>query len=50
MQIDEGLPILWRGQKVGEVGPIEPLPNHVRQEPCSLPQGLISVGISEQQR
>ena len=34
-----GLPILWRGQEVGEVGPIEPLPKHVRQEPYSLPQG-----------
>ena len=35
-----GLPILWRGQEVGEVGPIEPLPEHVRQEPYSLPQGF----------
>ena len=35
-----GLPILWRGQKVGEVGPIEPLPEHVKQEPYSLPQGF----------
>ena len=34
------LPILWRGQEVGEVGPIEPLPEHVRQEPYSLPQGF----------
>jgi len=33
-----GLPILWRGQEVGEVGPIEPLPEHVKQEPYSLPQ------------
>ena len=41
-QADEyaGLPILWRGQEVGEVGPIEPLPEHVRQEPYSLPQGF----------
>ena len=36
----EGLPILWCGQEVGEVGPIEPLPEHVRQEPYSLPQGF----------
>ena len=36
----DGLPILWRGQEVGEVGPIEPLPEHVRQEPYSLPQGF----------
>ena len=35
-----GLPILWRGQEVGEVGPIEPLPEHIRQEPYSLPQGF----------
>ena len=33
-----GLPALWRGQEVGEVGPIEPLPEHVSQEPYSLPQ------------
>ena len=25
-----GLPILWRGQEVGVVGPIEPSPEHVR--------------------
>ena len=35
-----GLPILWHGLEVGEVGPIEPLPEHVRQEPYSLPQGF----------
>ena len=35
-----GLPVVWRGQEVGEVGPIEPLPEHVRQEPYSLPQGF----------
>ena len=35
-----GLPILWRGQEVVEVGPIEPLPEHVRQEPYSLQQGF----------
>ena len=35
-----GLPILWRGQEVGEVGPIEPLSEHVRQESYSLPQGF----------
>ena len=35
-----GLPVLWRGQEVGKVGPIEPLPEHVRQEPYSLPQGF----------
>ena len=41
-----GLPILWRGQEVGEVGPIEPLPEHVRQEPYSLPQGFQWVTVS----
>ena len=41
-----GIPILWRGQEVGEVGPIEPLPEHVRQEPYSLPQGFHWVTLS----
>ena len=41
-----GLPILWRGQEVGEVGPIEPLPEHVRREPYSLPQGFQWVTLS----
>ena len=41
-----GLPILWHGQDVGEVGPIEPLPEHVRQEPYSLPQGFRWVPLS----
>ena len=35
-----GVPILWCGQEIGEVGPIEPLPEHVRQVPYSLPQGF----------
>ena len=41
-----GLPILWRGQEVGEVGPIKPLPEHVRQEPYSLQQGFHWVTLS----
>ena len=41
-----GLPFLWRGQEVGEVGPIEPLPEHVRQEPYSLSQGFHWVALS----
>ena len=41
-----GLPILWCGQEVGEVGPIELLPEHVRQEPYSLPQGFQWVTVS----
>ena len=41
-----GLPILWRGQEVEEVGPIEPLPEHIRQEPYSLPQGFQWVTVS----
>ena len=40
------LPILWHGQEVGEVGPIEPLPEHVRQEPYSLPQGFQWVTVN----
>ena len=42
-----GLPILWRGQEVGVVGPIEPLPEHVRQEPYSLPSGFHWVPLSD---
>jgi len=47
-QADEyaDLPILWRGQEVGEIGPIEPLPEHVRQEPYSLPQGFHWAALS----
>ena len=43
-----GLPILWRGQEVGEAGSIEPLPEHVYviQEQCSLAQGLQWVTLS----
>ena len=41
-----GLPILWRGQEVGEVGPIEPLPEHVKQEPYSLLQGFHWVALN----
>ena len=41
-----GLPILWHGQEVEEVGPIEPLPEHVRQEPYSLPQGFHWVTVN----
>ena len=42
----KGFPILWHGEEVGEVGPIEPLPEHVRQEPYSLPQGFHWVTLS----
>ena len=41
-----GLAFLWRGQEVEEVGPIEPLPEHIRQEPYSLPQGFQWVTLS----
>ena len=37
---------MWRGQEVEEVGPIEPLQEHVRQEPYSLPQGFHWVTVS----
>ena len=42
----KGFPILWHGEEVGEVDPIEPLPEHVRQEPYSLPQGFHWVTLS----
>ena len=42
-----GLPILWRGQEVGEVGPIEPFPESVREQPYSLPQGFHWVTLSK---
>ena len=47
-QADEisGLLFLWHGQEVGKVGPIEPLPEHVRQKPYSLPQGFHWVTLS----
>ena len=35
----EGLPFLWHGQDIGEVGPIE-LSRHVRHDPYPLPQGF----------
>jgi len=41
-----GLPILWRGQEMKEVGPFESLPEHVRQELYSLPQGFQWVTLS----
>ena len=43
-----GLPILWCGQEVGEVDHIEPLTEHVRQEPYSLATTRISLGYSQQ--
>ena len=48
MQADEhaGLPILWHGQKVEEVGLVEPLPENIRQQPYSLPQGFYWVNLS----
>ena len=41
------LPILLHGQEVEEVGPIVPLPERVRQEPYSLPQGFHWVTLSD---
>ena len=41
-----GLPFLRHGKEVGEVGRIEPLPEHVRQEPYSFPQGFHWVSLS----
>ena len=39
MELWEGLPFLWPGQEMGEVGPIE-LSNCIRQEPYPLPPGF----------
>ena len=41
-----GLPFMWHGQEVVEVGPIEPLPEHIRHKPYSLPQGFQWVTLS----
>ena len=41
-----GLPFLWHGQEVNGIGPIEPLPEHVRREPYSLQQGFQWVTFS----
>ncbi|XP_065885365.1 glycylpeptide N-tetradecanoyltransferase-like isoform X2 [Dysidea avara] len=35
----EKIPVLWRGQQMGQIGPIETV-DHVRQEPYPLPEGL----------
>ena len=40
------LPFLWCGQQVGEYGYIKPLPEHVRKEPYTLPQGYQWVGLN----
>ncbi|XP_065903145.1 uncharacterized protein [Dysidea avara] len=42
-----GLPYLWHGQEVKEVGPIEPLPEHIRQEPYSLQKGFQWVPLTK---
>ena len=42
----EGLPVVLRGQSIDMIGPIEPLPEHVRQEPYSLPQGFQWVNLT----
>ena len=36
----EGLPFLWRGQEIKQIGPIEPLPQQVEHKPIPLPEGL----------
>ena len=36
----EGLPFVWRGQEIKQIGPIEPLPQKVQDKPISLPKGL----------
>ena len=39
-EVYEGLPIMWRGQEVTQIGPIEPLPQQVQQKPIPLHEGL----------
>ena len=36
----EGLPFVWRGQEIKQIGPIEPLPQQVQHKPIPLPEGL----------
>ena len=36
----EGLPFVWRGQEIKQIGPIEPLPQQVRHKPFPLHEGL----------
>ena len=36
----DGLPFVWRGQEIKQIGPIEPLPQKVQQKPIPLPEGL----------
>ena len=36
----EGLPFVWRGQEIKQIGPIEPLPQQVQHETTPLPEGL----------
>ena len=36
----DGLPFVWRGQEIKQIGPIEPLPQKIRQKPVSLPKGF----------
>ena len=39
-EIHEGLPFLWCGQEIKQIGPIEPLPQQVQHKPVLLPEGL----------
>ena len=36
----EGLPFVWRGQEIKQIGPIEPSPQQVQHKPFPLPEGL----------
>ena len=36
----EGLPFVWCGQEIKQIGPIEPLPQQVQHKPITLPEGL----------
>ena len=34
-----GLPVIWIGQEIGQIGPIEPLTDKVQKQPYLLPKG-----------
>ena len=36
----EGIPFVWRGQEIKQIGPIEPLPQQVQHKPIPLPEGF----------
>ena len=39
-EVYEGLPFVWRGQEIKQIGPIEPLPQQVQHKSIPLTEGL----------